>query len=239
MTKTLLEICVEALRETNVDPPSAIVSGGDMGKQLLYIANSTARELVGRTTWNDLILEGTFDTVAAETQIASMKTTFPNLKKIVDKTIYNRTQQKRVLGPLSPQAWARLKSEQSAGVAELYYRLRGDALLFASVPTAGESIYFEYVDNRVVSNPDGSDFTKDFESDLDIPRLPEELFIHGIRWRFLQSKGLEYGEAFRAYEDLIETHIGDQMPAENLSVNPYGSRDLFSDGYVPEGNWNQ
>jgi hypothetical protein len=236
--KNLLAICVEALRETNVDPPSAIVSGGDMGKQLLYLANTTTRDILGRTTWNDLVLEGTFTTVAAETQVASMKTTFPNLKKMIDKTLYNRTQQKRILGPLSPQAWARLKSEQGSGVSELYYRLRGDALMFASAPSAGESVYFEYVDKRAISNSDASAFTEDFESDLDVPRLPDALFILGVRWRFLQSKGLEYGEAFRGYEDQIETYIGDQQPAENLSVNPYGSRDLFSDGYVPEGNFN-
>jgi hypothetical protein len=236
--QNLLQICDEALREVNVDPPGSIVGGGDMGKQLHYLANSTVRDLIARTAWNDLILEGSFTTVADETQIESMTTTFPNLKKIIDKTLYNRTQQKRILGPLSAQAWARLKSEQGTGVAELHYRLRGDSLLFASVPSAGESCYFEYVDKRCVSNSDGSAFTEYFEGDLDVPRLPDALFVLGVRWRFLHSKGFEYGEAFRSYEDQIEVYLGDQQPAENLSVNPYGSRDLFSDGYVPEGNFN-
>lgn len=236
MTLSVLEICQEALEEIGVDPPSSLTAGGDLGAQLLAIANSTGRDIAKRGDWQALRTEGTFTTAATETQVSSIVTSYPYLRRIVDNTMFNRTQQKRVIGPMSPQAWQRLKSDAATPATNVWY-LRGNAILFPGTPTASESCYFEYIDKRWCSNSTGATLQEKFAADSDIPRLDDYAFVLGVRWRFLQKKGLEYGEVFREYEDWIAERLGSDKPHETLSMNPHQRSEGY-DSQIPDGNWN-
>jgi len=236
---SVLEIAIEALDDTGIDPPSSLVAG-DLGAQLLALANTTGRDLLVRGDinggWQALRTEGSFTTVAAQQQVANIKTTFPYLRNFVQNTMWNRDLQKRVIGPVTPQAWQRFKADSLSPATELWY-LRGNALYFGTAPTAGQSVYFEYFDKRFASTSDGSTLQTAFEANTDIPRLDDYMFVLGIRWRFLQKKGLEYGEAFRQYEDYVSACVGNDRTSEILNINP----NLRSEGWdtqIPDGNWN-
>jgi hypothetical protein len=233
----VLEICQEALEEIGVDPPSALASGGDLGAQLLALANSTGRDLLIRPhSWQSLRTEGTFTTVATETQVSSIKTTYPGLHRFVDNTMWNRTQQRRIVGPVTAQAWNRYKAD-SLSPATLIWYLRGNSILFPGTPTADESVYFEYFDKRWASNAAGSTYDTKLAADTDVVRLDDYAFVLGVRWRFLQKKGMEYGEVFRQYEDYVADLIASDQPRETLSVNPHQRSEGF-DTQIPDGNWN-
>jgi hypothetical protein len=236
MTLSVLEICQEALEEIGVDPPGSLSAGGDLGAQLLAIANSTGRDIAKRGDWQALRTEGTFTTTAVETQVSSIKTSYPYLRRMLDNTMFNRTQQRRIVGPIGPQAWQRLKAD-SATPASLMWYLRGNTILFPGTPTASESVYFEYIDTRWCSNSTGATLKEAFTDDTDIPRLDDYAFVLGVRWRFLQKKGFEYGEVFREYEDWIAERLGSDRPHETLSLNPH-SRIEGADTQIPDGNWN-
>lgn len=237
MAMTLRDICTEALEEVGIDPPTLIASGGDLGRQLAALANTTGRDLMTRGyDWQALRTEGTFTTVASETQVANVKTTFPYLKKFLDNTMWNRTTQRRIIGPVTPQSWNRYKADSLSPATELW-QLRGNKILFPSVPTAGQSVYFEYVDKRFVQSNDGMTYKEAFTDDSDIPRLDDYLFVLGVRWRFLQKKGMEYGEVFRQYEDYVSAMISSDKPSETVSINPYQRTEGF-DTQIPDGNWN-
>ena len=239
MTLSVLQIGQEALEEIGVDPPSSLTAG-DLGAQLLALANTTGRDLLIRADrnggWQALRTEGTFTTVADETQVANITTEYPYLRNFVQNTMWNRSTQRRIVGPVSSQAWQRFKADSLSPATELWH-LRGNKILFPSTPVAGQSIYFEYFDKRFCSNAAGTTLQERFEADSDIPRLDDYLFILGVRWRFLQKKGMEYGEAFRAYEDYVEACIGNDRPSETLSINPHLRSEGF-DTQIPDGNWN-
>jgi len=233
MTQTLAQICTEALEGVGVDSPGTFASGGDLGRQMVAIANGSIRDMTRRTDWQELRLEGTFTTLAAELQTV-LSTDFPYYRKIIGDSMWNRTTQESVIGPLTPQAWQRIKSDDFTPSFPVYF-LRADTIYFPGTPTAGETIYFEYIDKRAVADSGGTPKER-FTADTDVPRLDDHALMLCVRWRFLQRKGLEYGEAFREYEDWIMLRQAENLPVSNLNMNPRSTRWRGSSG---EGDWLQ
>lgn len=232
MTMTLLEICIEALEEVGVDPPSTITSGGDLGRQLFRIANTTGRDIAGRHKWQELQTEGSFTSVATEEQI-TIETEFPGLREILPNTMWNETQREPLIGPLTPAAWRKVQADDFTPSFPVFF-IRGGKLYFPGEPTAGETIKFEYLDKRWVMSNDGMTYYERFQIDTDKPRIDDHAMVLGVRWRFLQAKGFEYGEHFRAYEDWISLRKGENKPFETLNMSPRATRWR---GAAGEGDW--
>jgi len=238
MTLSLLEICQEALEEVGVDPPTTIVSGGDLGVQLHALANTVGRNLAKRHHWQALRTEGNFTTVAAEAQatFGTASSDFPYVRQIIDKTLWNRTQQRRLV-KVSMATWNRINAEGNSPSNLIYY-IRGNTIRFPSdTAVASESVYFEYVDKRWASNSAGSSYYETFQLDSDIPRLDDHSFVLGVRWMFLKKKGLEYGEEFRMFEDYVSQCIADDETHEAVSLNPYARTEGYQQ-QIPDGSWN-
>ena len=231
-----LEIVAEALNGVGVDPPDSLTSGGDLGKRTLGIANAVGQSLATRYEWQILRTEGTFTTVAQEEQF-TIATEFPNLRKWVDETLWNRTTQRKIFH-VGQRTWARIKSDGVSPATEIYI-LSGGKLRFPSdTAVAGQTVAFEYIDNRWAETSDSATKLRRFAGDTNIPRLDDHMFVLGVRWRYLQSLGMEYGEHFREYEDYVQQKIAEDRPRETLSLNPH----MRSEGYdtqIPDGNWNQ
>lgn len=237
MALSLLQMCTQALEEVGVDPPTAIVSGNDLGVQLLGLANTTGRMLSTRYDWRELRAEGTFTTTASQELQSTLTTDFPNLRKFHPESVWNRTQQRRLF-PLSPQGWTRVKADGVSPSINYYY-LRGQQFLMPSDTVVGsETIAFEYQDKRWCSSSDGLTLRDAFANDADISRLDDYLMVLGIRWRFMARKGLDYAEQMREFEDYLSQMIADNNPHETLSVNP-NHRNEGKDSQIPDGNWNQ
>ena len=216
MTMTLLQICQEALRTTTVAAPSSIVASTAAGQKLLSLANTTGKDIASRYDWEALKQEATFTTIAPATQFA-MATEYPELKKIVEKTMWNRTRQERVFGPLNAEAWQRIQAVDVAPPS-LYYRIRGGSLLLAGTWDAGETIAFEFISKEWVSNATSTNTFEAFQANDDYPLVDDQLMVLGVRWRYRESIGMEYAEAFRDYEMRLETLIGDDAERETLSL---------------------
>lgn len=232
MALSIKEICVEALNEIGFDPPSQLASGDDLGRQLLAISNSCIRDVAKRLDWQELRLEGTFTSVDTELQV-DLDVSFPHFRKILPETVWNRDRQEPLIGPLTPQAWQRIKADDMTPSFPTYY-IRSRKIYFPGSPTPGENIYFEYMDKRAVASSNGSVLRERFEADTDVPRLDDHAMVLCVRWRFLQRKGLEYGEAFREYEDWVTLRQDESMPRETLNMNP---RHSAYRGAAGEGDW--
>jgi hypothetical protein len=226
-----------AMRDSGITPPSVIVGSTDeLAQQLLGIANTTGNEITERGDWEVLKSEATFAAIAPEQQFI-LRTQFTDFDHIIAETMWNRTRQTRVMGPLTPQTWQRLKAT-TVSPAALYCRIRGGALLLMGDYTAGDTLAFEYVSNKWASNSAGVAFFTEFQNDTDTVRFDDELMVLGIRWRFFRENGLEYGEAFRMYEERLHLRGSKDIPRETLSMNRTPRTDLGT-GFIPEGNWNQ
>lgn len=234
MSRQLLDIIKDAVRAKGVTAPSSIVSSDDFALQLLNLAKETAADLLSRPfDWENLQREATFTTVAGETQI-NLRSTYPYLKKIIDGTVWNRTLQ-QPMKTVSAQAWQSMKATGFAATPYIY-RLRGGVWVMPEDTDSGQTISFEYVDERPWVDAGGNKLLNP-SSDSDVFLLPDNLMLLGVRWRFLEAKGLEYGESFRLYEDQISKCMSDDKPAETLSINGTRGGSSLCGPSTSEGNW--
>lgn len=196
---TLLTIVQRAARGVGIPVP-AVVSGSTDPQvlQLLEAANKIGEDLMQEFDWNSLTKEHTFSTVATEEQVDL--STITDFNRIKDETMFNRSKRRFVFGPLDPDEWQAEKTLVTTNVRDVM-RIRGNAILFANVPAAGETIAFEYVSQNWAENAGGTG--KDlFDADTDVGVLDERLIQRGAEWWFLEGKGGRYDERFRAYEKI-------------------------------------
>lgn len=230
-----LQICTEALDGIGVDPPTSLTTGGDLGNRLRGIANAVGQNLAMRYEWDVLRKEGTFNTTAGVEEQVDFSTAFPDARKIFDDIFFNRTTQRRLF-PLTAQGWARVKSDGFSPTTEVYYIRNKKLLMPLGSTTTGQTIAFEYLDTRWAETSGESPLRR-FEGDTNLPLLDDHLFVLGVRWRYLQSLGLEYGEHFREFEDYVAQKIAEDRPRETISLNPYQRSEGY-DTQIPDGNWN-
>lgn len=201
---------------------------------MLSLANQVGKALVGRHDWQRLQVEQTFTATATETQSGVIASDF---ERIVPGSFFNRTQGRRVVGPLSVQRWQHLKTSLVFNPWDSF-RIRGNALLMSPTPTAGDSMAFEYITSNWCmgegeTTPDQSVWT----SDTDTSIWPDELHTLGIHWRYLSSRGLDYAEPFNAFERELARLIANDGGIADLSMVS-SSVDEVSEPYVSEGSWN-
>ena len=234
MARTILQICQSAVVAKGITGPTGLFANDDYGNQLRALADTTARDIAMRGHWQNLITEYVFAATAVEAQL-NLTATVPGYRAIINDTMWNRTAKERMNGPLSSQAWQRLKALTATPVP-YYYRIRGDVLLFSSTAAAGQTIAFEYYDSRAVSNAAGTLFYENWQSDSDIFRMGDEMMVLGVRWRYLQAKGLEYGEEFRLYEDMISNRLGADTPSPILGLGGASVQEVGGP-FISEGSW--
>lgn len=232
---SLLTIVQDVTQRLGINTPTAVAASADPQViQLLALLNKTGKELASRTNWTALENEATFTTVATENQ-GLITTIAPNLKFIVNDTIWNRTLRRPVYGPLSPQVWQQRKALTIAGPWN-QFRILGQQLKFVPAPTAGQICYFEYSTKAFATDSTGVTQKLTFAVDTDLGLLDEELLTMGLLWRWQQAKGLEFGPAQQEFEYSVANAISrdGSKPVLNMG-DSYG--DIEPVVLVPAGSW--
>lgn len=231
---SLLTLIDGACGQLNIAQPTTVISSTDLqARQLLALARLEGKELARRFEWQTLKKEGTFVTLAAEIQVASITTTFTDFGRITNNSMWNRTQSRPVRGPLSDQEWQRRLAAAAQVGVEYYFRIRGGEILFNPVPRAGDSVYFEYISNKWCQSSGGSP-QADWAADTDTGIVDEEVMRLGIVWRFRKAKGLDYAEEFRTYEMALADLFGPD--AGNDVINMEGVPDHWGVN-IADGSW--
>ena len=124
---SLLTMVQQALREVGeFEVPATVVGNSNPTTvQLLALAQVEGRQLSKRHDWNVLLTEQTTNMVADQ-EAYSLPT---DLRFLINATWYDRTQRRQMIGPVSPQQWQFLKSENIGASYERYWRIRGNQIL--------------------------------------------------------------------------------------------------------------
>jgi hypothetical protein len=80
------------------------------------------------------------------------------------------------------------------------WRLFGDQIEIWPALELGENVTTEYRSEFWILDNDGVTRKARWAADTDRAIIPERLITLGLVWRWKQSKGLEYSEAFRSYQ---------------------------------------
>jgi hypothetical protein len=233
---SLLSVVQGACGQLNIVIPTAIVAATDTQTlQLLQLAKVGGKDIARRLDWQILMKEGTFSTLAAETQVSSIASTFPNFARILDGTMFDRTQSRPVRGPLNEQQWQSRKALAAQVGVEYYFRIRGGAIMFNPVPPAGDAVYFEYVSNKWCQSS-GAVLQATWAADTDTALIDEDLLQLDLVWRWLKAKGLDYSEEFRTFENAVIDLFGPD--GGKAVVDMTGDVPNLWSANVPEGSWN-
>lgn len=238
MSQTLLQIVQTAADRIGIQRPTSVIgSSNQQVRELLTYATQEGNELMKAVPWQELTKEYTFTTVQADAQGANSLPSDWN--RVLNDSMYNRTLSRKINGPITAQEWQLRKAFITASSIDYWFRIRGGQILMTPQPSAGNSIYYEYITNQYVLDTDGTTTKQGFTADTDTVRFTgddsngDELMALGIRWRFLKAKGLEWETPYNEYLTQRNQTAASQDAAPTLSA---GSRNLsaFRFPNVPE-----
>ena len=232
-------IITQACKRLGISSPSIAV-GNEDGQiiQMLALLNEEGQELAAEFAWQEMTFEGSFTTVATESQGVIDGGIIPagkNYRYILNDTLQNRVSLMPIFGPKAANRWQQQKALNLTGPWP-QYRIRGGQLLFDPLPTAGETIYFEYVSKNWLTSSDGMTEKTEISSDEDIFRLDPEILLLGLQWRWLQAKGLDYSQKFDSYTRRVQDQKGRDKTAAVISLDTASDRNAGGI-IVPIGDW--
>lgn len=199
--------------------------------QLCSLLTRSGRALVRAHPWQYLqVLTAGFSTVSSQPDYA-LPTPF---NRIVDGSMWNRTQQQPVFGPLNAQQWQEAKA-RSSDVAQQYFRIAGDFFYIHPTPSAIESIAYEYISGWWVDTdgtsspnadaPDNKDATIFFDADL---------VVADLKLRFLRAKGFDSTAAQQDFDTHFSRVTGQDGAAPVIDLAGRGGFRYLDGGNLPD-----
>lgn len=233
---SLLTICQNVAKICGVASPSAVIGvSEETAELLLACCNRAGKSLARRHNWVDLITEHTFSTAASTANYALPS----DYSRLVDGTLWDRTNYERIRGPLSAQQWQLHKSSVLASTATTWKRFRIRRVSGATefyidpTPDAVESLVFEYISNNWCESSGGSGQAA-WAADTDVGVLDEYLIELETTWRVLNRLGLSYEEEYNEAEKEVSQAIARDGGPRTLSLSGGRNTHLLGPQNVPD-----
>ena len=216
MTATLLTLAQRLVRRLALSTePTLVIGSTDPGiKQIRELFQEEGDSLVKRHDWSGLITSWTMTITGSPTLVAFLSD-YERLNQ--DARLYRSGSKYTPLnGPVRPDDWQYLVNV--AGTYPGYWRIFGGKLQILGV-SSNETVATEYLSKNWILDADGVTTKAEWASDTDTTRFfRDDLMLAGLRWRWRQMKGLEYGEDMETYERILEVAIAEDRSARSVST---------------------
>lgn len=217
---SLNTICTNALRElSGFEIPSSFYDNSNLtARSCVALVSREMKTLERMYRWSALITTHTFTTTDG-TATYAMPTDF---RAFANLSQWDRTNSRALVGPASGAEWQWLKGDVTAGATiDRWFRIEGRNIVIHPTPSVtGDTIAFDYYSKSTVIKQLDSSNGVEWTSDNDTSRLDEELLTVGLKWRFLQAKGLPYEPEYKEYESLIEEARADSGGSRMITLGP-------------------
>lgn len=230
---SLLTIVQNACDRIGLPRPTSVYGASDQtARMMVTLSNQEGVALSRRHPWQRIVATHSFATVDG-TVAYDLPSGFDRL---IEGTIWNNTQSRPVVGPITPQRWRMLNAQGITATWQAVYVV-GNQLKFTPTPSAAETIALEYVSKYwCASAADTSADQSAWQDDTDETFLDEECMTLGLVWRYLRAKGLDYGEAFRSYELEVNNRMAHDGGMRVLDLTDTAGDGVFAP-FVEDGNW--
>ena len=200
---SLLSIIQNCCRELKIQVTDRVLTSTEENVLALYAALLTeGKHLALRQGSQQMKIEASHVSLAALNQ-GDIRTIAPGFDSLIANTFWNRTLNRKLDGVSSPQEWAELLGREISSSFNGVFYLRGNKLLITPIPTAGETLTFEYRTTWWIEDVTLATRKAAFTADDDAPVFPEAIMELGVTWRWLEAQGLDYAERKRDYEIAI------------------------------------
>jgi hypothetical protein len=152
----------------------------------------------------------------------------------VQKTFWDNRFKWELIGPITAQEKQILRYGVIASGPRNKFYIRKNKMWLDPVPSAAFMIAYDYYSNAPVLTA-SSALSSVWTTDSDTYLLDEDVFIQGIKWRFLRAKGLDYAEEYDSYMMDTQRTIARDGGSRDLPIGEASYGQHFLDGgNVPE-----
>jgi len=202
---SLLTIATNALSEIGgfAVPDTFYGNANPTASACVALANREGSTLEKECRWSELITEGTITTVSGTATYAKPS----DFRAFANMSQWDRTNSWRLTGPTPSFVWQWLQSGITvASAMNKWFMVRGAYIHIYPTPTvSSETIAFDYYSKSWVTKQVDSSSVAAWTADNDTARIDEDLLTMGLKWRFLQSKGMPYEPEYKEYEAIKES----------------------------------
>lgn len=149
-----------------------------------------------------------------------------DIRSFINATYWDRNFRWPMLGPLSPVEWEVIISGISPVGPRIRFRVVNNKMEIQPLPGTAQTdqIAYEYVSNAWCTNASGVANTASggvcrFAADTDLYRWPENTLRLGVKYRFLQAKGLDFTSAYQDYTQARDFQISVSGGSRSLRMN--------------------
>lgn len=252
--------CLQGEHIINVETPTDLVGTVTQGSQTVTVTStaglSTAYAVSGEgqpaAQRVQEVVDGTTITMEMESTASAVGTTLTfardtyelpsDMDSFIPNTWWDRTNHWQLIGPQSPQ----FDQWQRSGIVTTGPRLRWRQV--GRLPTAfrlwppptvssvPDALVFEYVNNGWVEHANGTFGTR-FTADSDTSLLDNDALILGVKWRYWQIKGFDYGALQQEYIDYVTRLKANDGGMPDLNMGRRRFPYLISSANVQDGNF--
>lgn len=216
MALTLLQFCTRALDEiSSFNVPSYIIGNeDDTAKTLLAAAFKVGETLVRDYDWQELSKTATASTVAS-TSLYDLPSDY---ERIAPDTMWNNSEARYMRGHTTRRKWAAITNSAVYSSFTYDWRLKGNQIQVYPTPSSAFTFNYEYLSNIYCQSSAAADRTAGWIDDTDVPKLPSDLFIYGVRYFFSDSKNLPGAlKAAAEFDAVIMSRQNKNVPSERVN----------------------
>lgn len=219
---TLLSAVNDAQRLLSLPVTASIIADGQETQNLLYgLAKQEAADILDRDDYDlpSLTRTQTFAASLASLQSSGKPSDF---RRAISETFWNRTQDRKVSGPLSGKEWAIAYGAAVSSATWQSVMFRYDGLHIFPAPTVADTIAYDYIISTPVQATGGGAYKENFSVDTDVYLPGDRLLTLGLVWRYKQAKGRDYAEDMRNYELALAAKVRSEKGApRELTIAPH------------------
>ena len=223
MAKTVLQIGNAAAAACGLPQQTNLVGNNNQNalRILQSVKDAAGRDVSRGYDWANLQYEHTFATTAA----SSYDELPADFDRIINGTIWDRTNERPVYGPVTAQKWQRYESglDGLTGLT-LLFRIVGDESgskvikIYPSTST-GVTIAFEYISGKYVLGPGSEQQLKsEVTDDGDTFLFDDDLVEVGATWRLLRNLGMTYADEKIEFDMLLDERSANDGGAGAVSM---------------------
>jgi hypothetical protein len=196
--------------------------------RLRYSLKQLGQDLVRQYNWSHLQEEHTFST-SNGTANYDLPTYFA---RIVNGTVWNRTQTRRMVGPIDGQKWQRLKANAATFIDQAFRIWQDDVWIYPT-PTATETVAYEYISKLWVAATGQTAPNKEHPTlSTDELWFDRDLLVWGLRLYSKRDNGFPSEAEQVGFDAALAAALGGDGASPVLSAT--GAPDDFEAYLVPE-----
>jgi hypothetical protein len=230
---SLLTIVQDAALRCELAQPTSAFSSPDLTtQQLVGFAADAGRELVARCDWRNLKISGQCIGDGASTLFQcplDFKRLAPSDKSPKGALVSSLYPTLPLFGPVNDEDLLQMKAFPSWPTRPVW-RLIGTTLEIWPALAVNEVVSFTYYSKNWILAGDGLTKRQRWGADSDTSLIDEDTIMEGTVWRFKASKGFDYAEEFRAYENSVNRNAGQEGTERVVSTS---SRQVNQDSWWP------